>query len=119
MKRRQILKSAATLVAAITTGLVQRTYAQSQVQPIAGTDHRIEIKHFVYNPATLTVKPGDRLMWVNLDIVPHTATAVDGSWDTGEIAANSVAETVIAEDHGSEYFCEYHPSMKGRLEIKR
>lgn len=44
--------------------------------------YRVEIKHFKFVPERLTVAPGDTVVWVNLDLVPHTVTAKDESWDS-------------------------------------
>jgi len=54
---------------------------------VAGSQivHDIEIKEFAFNPSILEVRPGDQIRWTNRDISPHTATAEDGSWDTGEL----------------------------------
>src|SRR2546423_277336 len=39
-----------------------------------------------FHPAVLTVAAGDTVVWVNRDIVPHTATATGGTkWDTGQL----------------------------------
>ena len=50
-----------------------------------GREHRVLIKRFKFEPARLEVRPGDVIVWENLDIAPHTATATDKSWDTGRI----------------------------------
>jgi plastocyanin len=77
--------------------------------------HEIRIDAFVYHPASQAVNPGDTLVFVNHDAVPHTATANDASWDTGEILA-SAADTVVVPAGGiGEYKCAYHPNMKAAL----
>jgi len=45
----------------------------------------------------LSVQIGDRVTWTNLDIVPHTATTTDGSWDGGEFGLNESVEIVVAD----------------------
>ena len=44
--------------------------------------HHINIKDFEFSPSELMVRPGDRIIWTNLDIAPHTATATDKTWDS-------------------------------------
>ncbi len=39
--------------------------------------HTVTNSDFKFSPATLRVVAGDTIIWVNLDIVPHTATAAD------------------------------------------
>ena len=80
--------------------------------------HQVEIKRFKYVPDTLTVKPGDRIVWTNRDIAPHTATGVDESWDTGKLAQDEAQTMTVTPDMQTEYFCRYHPNMKARLIIE-
>ena len=101
--------SAAAIVSAITGSPVNS--AQSS------TLHTIEISNFEFSPATLRVQAGDRVKWVNLDIVPHTATANDSSWGTGELKPNESAEILIEAKQNEEYFCRFHPNMKAQLQV--
>lgn len=79
------------------------------------TTHIVEIKQFQFIPEVLTVKKGDRVIWRNLDVVPHTATENDNRWDSGNLNQND-AWTLVAEAVGeNEYICTYHPVMKGKL----
>ncbi|MBT5497471.1 MAG: copper-binding protein [Alphaproteobacteria bacterium] len=77
--------------------------------------HEVIIIRSEFTPAILQVQPGDRVRWTNNDIVPHTATALDESWDTGEIEAGASAMIAIESGHGGDYFCQYHPSMRASL----
>jgi plastocyanin len=75
--------------------------------------HGIEIRAFVFKPDTQAVRPGDTLVFVNHDAVPHTATAVDGSWDTGTIPANGTK--AVAVSAAGAYRCAIHPTMTGSV----
>ena len=66
----------------------------------------------------MTLHPGDIVIWKNRDIVPHTATAKDGGWDSGTIEAGGSWQTVITEDMIGTYFCVFHPSMIASLSIR-
>ena len=79
--------------------------------------HTVEIRELVFVPASIKVKPGDTVTWVNRDIVPHTASAIDGSWNTGLIARNETKSIVITSDTATLYFCQYHPSMQAQLKF--
>jgi plastocyanin len=78
----------------------------------------IEIKALAFAPTLPVVRAGDTVVWRNLDIVPHTATATDGSWDSGEIEAGGEWETVITEKMSMDYFCAFHPSMVAALDVR-
>jgi len=66
-------------------------------------------------PAALTVVPGDTITWTNRDIVPHTASGPEESWDSGNLAAGAAASIVVGAGGLGEYRCSYHPMMTGRL----
>jgi plastocyanin len=77
----------------------------------------VSIEHFAFAPATVAVSPGDTIVFVNKDITPHTATAVDSSWDTGEIAGGAMARLTVPPNAGADYFCSFHPVMKAKLTL--
>lgn len=79
--------------------------------------HVVEIRNLQFVPKELEVKPGDTITWINYDLVPHTVTADDESWDSGLINANAQWQTVVKADMFASYFCRFHPTMKARLDI--
>lgn len=79
--------------------------------------HEIEIRAFVFTPAAQAAAPGDTLVFVNHDAVPHTATALDGSWDTGPIPANGTK--AVAVPKAGPYHCAIHPTMTGRVDAAK
>lgn len=85
--------------------------------------HTVEIHEFKYVPETIRINPGDSIRWINKDIAPHTSTAIDKSWDTGEIKFNT-SKTIQfpineynEKDTIVDYFCIYHPHMKAKIRI--
>src|SRR5205085_7550844 len=46
---------------------------------------KVEIVEFTYQPDPVVVQVGGKVTWQNEDTAPHTATADDGSFDTGTI----------------------------------
>ncbi len=81
--------------------------------------HEVEIKSFKFEPAILQVRVGDTIRWTNNDVAPHTATAKDFSWDTGELEHSGSGEVVVTASMESSYFCVFHPHMKGKIKIIR
>jgi plastocyanin len=63
------------------------------------------------------LRVGDTVVWINKDVVPHTATGKNGEWRV-EIPANARASLVMKTAGVVEYYCEYHPNMTGRLVIE-
>ncbi len=79
--------------------------------------HTIEIRDFAFTPDPLQVNPGDTVVWINRDIVPHTATADDGSWDTGTIPAQGTGSVDVTQDSAQTYYCRHHPGMKATIVV--
>ncbi len=104
---------AAVNTVAIAAGITGRPAMSAQTSTL----HTIKITNFQFSPSTLEVRVGDRVRWVNLDIVPHTATALDSSWDTGELKPNESKEIVAEAKHTEPYFCRFHPNMRARLTV--
>jgi plastocyanin len=108
---------AATIAAALVAAIFATTASSHQPH---GATHKVLIKDFVYDPEVLPVKVGDTVTWINLDIVPHTVTSEDGSWDSGEIAPGGTWTATITAGTVTgivgSYFCGYHPVMRSKLE---
>jgi plastocyanin len=68
-----------------------------------------------YTPANATVPSSAVITWTNKDIAPHTATANDGSFDTGIINAGSTGSATVKGKGDIQYHCNIHPWMHGSL----
>jgi plastocyanin len=75
----------------------------------------VTIDRLVFAPGELKAKAGDTITWINKDIVAHTAT-VRGGFDV-MIEANKSASLVLTKAGIVEYYCRFHPNMKGRITI--
>ena len=79
--------------------------------------HEIQITAFVYRAPRVPVHPGDTLVFINRDAVPHTATAAGQRWDSGEIPAGESRVVVLPANATGTYRCMYHPNMNATLAI--
>ena len=84
----------------------------------APRSHTVEIRGFAYLPPTLEVTAGDTVVWINRDVVPHTATRDGGGWDSGSIDAGRTWRLVAASGASQPYYCAFHPNMRGRLAVR-
>jgi plastocyanin len=73
---------------------------------------------FGFVPADVTVAAGDTVVWSNSDIVPHSATARDASWDSKAIAVNESWKFVARGAGRHDYYCVFHPTMKGTIVVR-
>ena len=77
----------------------------------------VTIKDFKFAPASITVHEGDTITWTNQDIAPHTATASDGSFDTGNISKGGSGSATFSKAGTIPYICSIHPNMKGTVVV--
>ena len=89
--------------------------AEQQPEP---RQHTVTIDATSYSPKTLTVHAGDTVVWVNEDLFPHTVTARNGRFDSGDIATGKSWTYTVKADGLFAYFCTYHATMKGTLRIR-
>ena len=80
--------------------------------------HTVTIEGVRFLPEVLTVAPGDTIVWVNKDLVPHTATSTAGSFDSGDIQANRFWKFKARKAGDFPYTCTFHPTMKAMLRIR-
>jgi plastocyanin len=78
---------------------------------------KVEIVEFTYQPDPVVVQAGGKVTWQNQDTAPHTATADDGSFDTGTIEKGKIGSAAFKEPGTFTYFCEIHPTMHGTVEV--
>ncbi|MDA4124528.1 MAG: cupredoxin domain-containing protein [Thaumarchaeota archaeon] len=82
----------------------------------AGTDTSIT----GYSPDGITVVIGvnNTVQWTNGDSSPHTVTANDGSFYSGNMAPGGTFSYTFARAGVYQYHCTYHPWMIGTVTVK-
>jgi plastocyanin len=88
------------------------------VDPARAAAHTIVMEGVAFKPETLTIKKGDSVVWVNRDVFPHTATAGERTFNSGEIAPTRKWKFVAKKSGRLAYLCTLHPTMKGALIVK-
>ena|SRR4249919_3538464 len=78
---------------------------------------KVEIVNFAYSPDPVRVQAGGKVIWQNMDSAPHTATADDGSFDTGTLEKGKLKSETFKEPGTYTYYCEIHPTMHGTVEV--
>jgi plastocyanin len=78
---------------------------------------KVEIENFAYNPDPVTIQAGGKVIWINRDSAPHTATADDGSFDTGTLEEGKLKSETFKQPGTYAYHCEIHPEMHGTIEV--
>jgi plastocyanin len=80
--------------------------------------HTIVMEKMKFGPMPAGIRAGDTILWVNRDIVRHTATARNGSFNV-DLPARTSGRTLVRKAGTIEVFCKYHPGMKARLAVGR
>lgn len=78
---------------------------------------KVEIDDFAYKPDPVTIEEGGKVIWVNRDSAPHTATAEDGSFDTGTLEEGKLKSETFKQPGTYAYVCSIHPDMHGTVEV--
>ena len=86
--------------------------------PKAAAAHTVAIDGATFQPATLTIKAGDSVTWVNKDPFPHTVTSAAGGFDSHEIASGKSWKYTATKKGEFAYVCSYHPTMKATLKVE-
>jgi plastocyanin len=84
--------------------------------PAQAATNTVVIDKLVYMPAEITAKVGDTIEWNNKDLLQHTATAKDGSWNV-LLPPNKKGSIVVKKAGTFDYFCKFHPNMKGKITV--
>jgi len=77
----------------------------------------IEIRDRAFEPSTINVAPGTTVTWVNYSNKPHTVTAADGKWDSGEIDPDGTYSARFKEPGTYQYVCDLHKGMEGTIVV--
>jgi plastocyanin len=113
MVRYRIAIAAAALLALLSCER-GRPAAAGDTRPMTFT---ITIDGTRFEPEDATVKVGDKIVWVNKDPFPHTATAKP-AFDSGTIDAGASWSYTASQAGEFPYVCRFHPTMKAMLRVK-
>lgn len=83
----------------------------------AATPGSVTIKDFSYGPAAVTVTAGDSVTWTNNGPTRHSATASNGSFDTGLLAKGKSASHTFTQAGDVSYVCSLHAFMHGTVHV--
>lgn len=95
----------------------ESTESEPAPSGVASKSEKVDIVEFTYQPDPVVVQVGGKVIWQNQDTAPHTATADDGSFDTGVIEKGKIGSETFKKAGTYTYFCEIHPTMHGTVEV--
>ena len=88
------------------------------VPAVQAATRGVSIRDFAFAPKTVEIRVGDRVTWTNRDSVEHTATARNGSFDTGSLGEGESRSVRFSVAGTYRYICTPHPSMTGTIVVR-
>jgi plastocyanin len=79
------------------------------------------IRDFGFHPATVRVKRGSRITWVNCEKtsgLAHTSTADAGAWSSPLVQPAAAFTTAVDVAGSFTYHCDPHPFMTGTVIVE-
>ena len=99
-------------------GLMLGVTAISTAEPPRPRTHTVVMEDMRFQPEVLAVASGDTIVWLNKDLVPHTATSRVGGFDSNVILASGSWKYTVRKKGAFAYLCTLHPAMTGTLRVK-
>jgi plastocyanin len=79
-------------------------------------EYTVVLDKMAFGPLPAELHVGDTIVWQNDDIFRHSATARDKSFDV-DLPSKAAVPMVLTTAGTFEFFCKFHPGMKGTLVI--
>ena len=84
-----------------------------------GTPNTVTIDNFSFAPATLTVKAGTTVTWMNKDDIPHGIGSANNAFKKGPALDTDDSFSFTFTTPGTyQYFCYIHPHMVGSIVVE-
>lgn len=72
----------------------------------------VALVDFAFEPYELCVDEGKTVTWTHEGFMNHTVTAVDGTFDSGDLAPGETFEVTFDELGEVDYYCRYHSTVE-------
>lgn len=80
------------------------------------SSNTVTIQNFAFSPATLTIKPGTTVTWINQDTVTHNIKSA--SFNSPELSQGASYQFKFDNPGTYSYSCGIHPSMTGTIKVE-
>jgi LPXTG-motif cell wall-anchored protein len=98
--------------------VVRDKQRKSKPRAQAAASTTVTISDFQFAPGGITINVGDTVTWSNSGPTPHSATANDGSFDTGIFPEGESRSHTFNQAGTFNYICTPHPQMKGTVTVQ-
>ena len=84
----------------------------------SSSEHKVNIQATQFDPVNITVLPGSKITWTNMDSQPHSIVSDDStSFNSGNIAAGGTFSITPAVNGIYGYHCGVHPAVQGTVYV--
>ncbi len=104
--------------------------ASTPDQALAAKTKRVTISNSTFSPKVITIKKGTKVIWKNLDGIPHNVVSADGIGTSAKVTGLFASPTLTTGKSWSYtfkkkgtffYLCTFHAgmaSMHGKVVVK-
>jgi len=85
--------------------------------PAQAAEVKVGIDNFAFTPETVTIKPGDTIVFENHDDIPHLVVDSAGKFRSKALDTNDKYSVSFDKPGSIAYFCGLHPHMKGSIVV--
>ena len=78
----------------------------------------IKIENFTFNPASITIKPGTTVIWINGDDIPHSVVENNKGFKSPPLDTGQRYSMVLTTAGEVDYFCGFHNHMTGKVIVQ-
>lgn len=80
------------------------------------TRRTIDIREYMFTPATLEIKMGSTVTWVNNDQISHQIKSI--FFNSAELTTGQSFSYTFNNPGIFDYTCSIHPEMSGKIVVK-
>jgi len=86
----------------------------------AVSENTVEVKitGFSFDPATITIKVGSTIKWINMDSAAHTVVSDDNSWTSARLKQGDTYTHTFDQAGTYPYHCGLHSSMLATIIVQ-
>ena len=80
--------------------------------------HVIVMDRMKFGAVPTKIRQGDTILWINRDMVRHTATAANKSFGV-DLPPKTQKRMTVRASGAIPFTCKFHPGMRGVLKVAR
>ena len=100
-------------LALVALGGIAAVLAVANLGAAAAATFNVTMADSTFTASSVTIAAGDTVVWTDNGNFPHTVTADDGSFDSGNMSRGQTFSRAFATPGTFRYFCKIHGAAGG------